>query len=80
VWVDFTSGVPDEAIQIHDLMAEAGVRYLDAGVAGGPGGADQAKLSMMIGGCEETLTRMQPLLRLMSAPGKVVKLFKCVPT
>lgn len=74
VWVDFTSGVPDEAIQIHDLMAEAGVRYLDAGVAGGPGGADQAKLSMMIGGCEETLTRMQPLLRLMSAPGKVTLL------
>lgn len=77
VWVDFTSGRPKEAREIHSLMKEAGVTYLDAGVAGGPRGAANGTLSMMIGGNEEVLDQVRPILKIMSTPGKVVWLGPC---
>lgn len=74
VWVDFTSGVPTEAVKISEMMQEQGVKYLDAGVAGGPMGADKGTLSMMVGGCAKTLDDLESLLRIMSAPGKIIHL------
>ena len=44
VWVDTTSGVPDVSQRIHAKLAEdAGVAFLDCGVAGGPVGENDTQ-------------------------------------
>lgn len=69
VWVDCTSGHPDAAArQAQDLTA-AGVSFLDAPVSGGTTGAQQGRLTVMVGGPPDALDRVQPHL---AFAGKVV--------
>lgn len=50
---------------VAKTLAERGVRYLDAPVSGGEVGAQQATLSVMVGGPGDVLEAMLPVLRAM---------------
>lgn len=50
VWVDCTSGHPDAAPRQREVLLSRGVKFLDAPVSGGVNGAQNANLTMMIGG------------------------------
>lgn len=50
LWIDMSSICQDEALQHHALLAEHGVRHLDAPVSGGVGGAQAGTLAIMAGG------------------------------
>lgn len=61
--VDLTSGSPPRSRDIAARLAEQGVRYVDAGVSGGIGGAEAATLGIMIGGADDDVARAMPVLQ-----------------
>lgn len=67
VVVDMTTSRPDLATRIADAAAERGVGALDAPVSGGDVGAQEARLSIMVGGDRPSFDRVLPLLELMGA-------------
>lgn len=62
VHIDMSTIAPATARKLAARYAENGVSWLDAPVSGGPTGARDATLAIMVGGAEETLERMRPLL------------------
>lgn len=50
IWVDCTSGHPDAARAQRARLLTRGVRFLDAPVSGGVGGAEAGTLTVMLGG------------------------------
>lgn len=69
VVVDMTTSDPSLAGEIHRAAGERGVAAVDAPVSGGDVGAREATLSIMVGGDDEAVERVRPLLELM---GKTV--------
>jgi 3-hydroxyisobutyrate dehydrogenase len=69
VLVDLTTSEPSLAVEIHQRGAEKGVASIDAPVSGGDVGARNATLSIMVGGDEDAVERVRPLLEVM---GKTV--------
>lgn len=67
VLVDMTTSEPSLAVEIAETAAERGVTSIDAPVSGGDVGAKNAKLSIMIGGDEQTVADLEPLWKLMGA-------------
>ena len=67
VWVDMTSGHPDESRATAEALQQAGVAFLDAGVAGGPRGAEAGTLACMVGGGEGDLLRARPLIECLAS-------------
>jgi 3-hydroxyisobutyrate dehydrogenase len=61
VIVDLTSSEPSLAVEIAERAAEKGVAAIDAPVSGGDVGARNATLSIMVGGDEDAVNRVQPL-------------------
>ena len=55
VFIDMSSSAPATAIKIATQLGKVGVGCLDAPVSGGELGAQQATLSIMVGGPEEVL-------------------------
>ncbi|MER5172375.1 3-hydroxyisobutyrate dehydrogenase [Thioclava sp. GXIMD2076] len=53
------------AREIHQMAAQAGLQSVDAPVSGGVAGAQAAKLTFMLGGSEEALARIEPVLAVM---------------
>jgi 3-hydroxyisobutyrate dehydrogenase len=64
-YVDSSTVSPDLARKIAAACAEKGVRFLDAPVTGGDWGAKKGELVFMIGGDEETLKAVEPILGVM---------------
>ncbi len=62
VYIDSSTVSPDLARRIAAACAEKGVRFLDAPVTGGDWGAKKGELVFMIGGDEETLKAVEPIL------------------
>lgn len=60
VIVDMTTSQPSLAMEIAEAAAERQVVSVDAPVSGGDVGAREARLSIMIGGDEETVESLQP--------------------
>ncbi len=60
--VDASTIRPDVAIRLHAAAAERGFDMLDAPVSGGEKGAQDATLSIMVGGIEAAFERARPLL------------------
>jgi 3-hydroxyisobutyrate dehydrogenase len=60
--IDFTTSSPSLARRIAEGAAERGVAAIDAPVSGGDVGAREARLSIMVGGAEEAVARVRPLL------------------
>jgi 2-hydroxy-3-oxopropionate reductase len=65
VLIDHSTISPAESLRVHAAAAEAGVRCLDAPVSGGEAGAVEGTLSIMVGGEQETLDAVRPLLDVM---------------
>lgn len=63
--VDMSTISPTTARTMAARLAERDVAMLDAPVSGGPTGARDAKLSIMVGGPEEAFARAQPVLAAM---------------
>ncbi len=62
VFVDHTTASADLARRLAVRFAEAGVDFLDAPVSGGQSGAEQGRLTIMVGGDESAYRRVTPLL------------------
>ena len=63
--IDLTTMDPVAARDISHAMAEIGVDMLDAPVTGGPQGAKDASLTIMVGGSAEAFERAQPLFKVL---------------
>jgi 3-hydroxyisobutyrate dehydrogenase-like beta-hydroxyacid dehydrogenase len=73
--VDLSTAAPDSTTRIHRLLGERGATYLDAGVSGGAAAAEQAALTLMVGGDPDKLDQARPVLELFSA-----HIFHCGPS
>ena len=65
VIVDMTTSEPSLAVEIHAVAKARGVDTIDAPVSGGDVGARNATLSIMVGGDEEPIERVRPILETM---------------
>lgn len=65
VVADMTTSSPSLAEKLYALGKEKGIPVLDAPVSGGDRGAREATLSIMVGGDEDALQKITPLLQLM---------------
>lgn len=70
IWVDCTSGVPDSARTLSKTLKAQNVDYLDAPVSGQTIGAENATLTVMVGGDAAAFERAYPA---MQAIGKLIK-------
>ena len=65
IFVDMSTIAPSVTIQVGEALAEKGVQSLDAPVSGGDIGAQNATLSIMVGGDEDTFNAVEPLFDIM---------------
>lgn len=63
IWVDCTSGVPDEAKKIQNFLFAHDVEFLDAPVSGQTIGAENGTLTVMVGGHANAFERAYPALQ-----------------
>ncbi|MFO7286684.1 MAG: NAD(P)-dependent oxidoreductase [Gammaproteobacteria bacterium] len=63
VLVDHTTASATLAREIAAAGAERGIGCLDAPVSGGQSGAEQGKLTVMVGGDRDTFERAEPVIR-----------------
>jgi 2-hydroxy-3-oxopropionate reductase len=63
--VDMSTISPVAVRRMHADLKAAGVAFLDAPVSGGPVGAKNASLSIMVGGDKEAFLRAEPYFRAM---------------
>lgn len=63
--IDMTTSAPSLAVKIFKAAKEKGIHTIDAPVSGGDVGAKEAKLSIMVGGEEEEVEAVRPLLNLL---------------
>lgn len=63
--IDMSSIDPGKAREFAHRLADLSVDFLDAPVSGGETGAQQATLSIMVGGTEEALARALPVMSVM---------------
>lgn len=64
LWIDATSGDPNVSRETAKRLAAKGVAFVDAPVTGAVVGAENATLTIMIGGSEEDFERARDVLRL----------------
>ncbi|MCB5177423.1 NAD(P)-dependent oxidoreductase [Microvirga lenta] len=62
VLVDLTTSRPGETKKLAGLVAGRGRAYLDAGMTGGAQAADAGRLTLMVGGPDEPLAHVRPVL------------------
>lgn len=61
--IDMSTSPPALARRLAAELGAAGVDVLDAPVSGGPRGAEEGTLTVMVGGHEDAYARAEPLLR-----------------
>ena len=66
VLVDHTTASADLARELGEACAKQDVEFVDAPVSGGQAGAENAKLTIMMGGDASTVEKIQPMLDVMS--------------
>jgi len=65
IYVDMSTIAPSVAVSVSQAMATKGVKCLDAPVSGGDVGAQNATLSIMVGGDEKTFDEVLPVFEVM---------------
>ena len=65
IFVDMSTIAPSVTTQVGEVLAQKGVQSLDAPVSGGDIGAQNATLSIMVGGAEDTFNTVKPLFDIM---------------
>lgn len=61
LYIDMSSVAPSTARKVAEALQQKGAEALDAPVSGGQVGAEQATLSIMVGGNEEAFGRARPV-------------------
>jgi 3-hydroxyisobutyrate dehydrogenase len=64
LWIDATSGDPNASRQTAVRLATKGVAFVDAPVTGATVGAENATLTIMVGGAPEDFARAEPILQI----------------
>jgi len=62
VFVDHTTTSAQVARELAATCAERGIQYVDAPVSGGQAGAENGQLTVMMGGDEEAVSRVSPII------------------
>jgi len=62
ILVDHTTASAQVAREVHAAAAARGIGFLDAPVSGGQAGAENGKLTIMVGGDEALFGKVQPVL------------------
>ncbi|MFW1837595.1 NAD(P)-dependent oxidoreductase [Acinetobacter gyllenbergii] len=70
IWIDCTSGVPEAARRLAEKLKAQNVDFLDAPVSGQTVGAENATLTVMVGGDVDAFERAYPA---MAAVGKLIQ-------
>lgn len=70
IWVDCTSGVPESAQKLAQIVKSQGVDFLDAPVSGQTIGAENGTLTVMVGGDIKAFERALPAMQCF---GKLIK-------
>ncbi len=65
--VDTSTSHPETSRKLAALLAKKGVGFVDAPVSGGPKGAMGGTMTMVMGGSESDIARIEPVLAVMSA-------------
>lgn len=65
LFIDMSTISPSVATKVYGMMEKKGVEALDAPVSGGQVGAENAALSIMVGGSEEAFARALPIFQAM---------------
>jgi 3-hydroxyisobutyrate dehydrogenase-like beta-hydroxyacid dehydrogenase len=65
--IDMGTSYPPQTRRLAVRVADAGGRFLDAPVTGGPKGAEDGTLTIMVGGEASTLADVRPVLEAMGA-------------
>lgn len=60
--VDCTTSTPDCSVRMANMLADRGVGFVDAPVSGGVRGAQDGRLTTMVGGEESAIDILEPLL------------------
>ncbi|MFJ1759365.1 2-hydroxy-3-oxopropionate reductase [Amycolatopsis sp. NPDC088138] len=63
--IDMSTIRPETSIEVANLARDKKIRVLDAPVSGGQAGAEQAALSIMVGGSEEDFEAAKPLFEVL---------------
>lgn len=67
VYIDMSTIRPDLTREIHQVLSKQGVDMLDAPVSGGQVGAEQGRLSIMVGGQAAVLEQVRDVLETMGS-------------
>lgn len=67
VIADASTSDPESSKKLAKLVQEAGLLWLDAPVSGGPAGAANGTLGMLLGGDKDTVNKLEPMLKAISA-------------
>ncbi|KQQ96308.1 2-hydroxy-3-oxopropionate reductase [Massilia sp. Leaf139] len=67
LWIDMSSTRHDEALCCHARLVEQGMRFLDAPVSGGVGGAEGGTLAIMAGGSLHDFDEAAPLFAVLGS-------------
>lgn len=59
--VDFSTAAASSTRRLAGLMTEKGVDYVDAGISGGAAAAEKGTLTLMVGGTDAALKRLEPI-------------------
>ena len=62
VIIDNTTASADAATKLYDAAKQRGVHFLDAPVSGGQAGAENGKLTVMVGGDADAFARAEPVI------------------
>jgi 3-hydroxyisobutyrate dehydrogenase len=62
VWVDMTTAAPAVSRELAERVRETGADLVDAPVSGSVSTLEEGRLSIMVGGNEETFRRVEPIL------------------
>jgi 3-hydroxyisobutyrate dehydrogenase-like beta-hydroxyacid dehydrogenase len=62
VWVDMTTAAPVVSRELAERVQETGAEMVDAPVSGSVSTLEEGRLSIMVGGNEETFRRVEPIL------------------
>ena len=70
--IDGGNSNPASSRRLAEITAEKGIFFLDVGCSGGPPGAEQGTLALMVGGDKKAFERCRPIFEVL---GSVVKHF-----
>lgn len=65
--IDFSSIAPDATVALAEQVGEKGVFWVDSPVSGGVAGAEAGSLAIMVGGDEQVVESIKPLLEPLSS-------------